>query len=117
MAGEFVHMELNTPELEKSKAFYGGLFGWEFQDIPMGDGTIYSMFKPQNGPGGGLMTVPDAPMRWLNYVGVQDVKAATAKARELGATVWVETMEVTGRGWFSIMEDPTGAAIAIWQDA
>ena len=117
MAGEFVHMELNTPELEKSKAFYGGLFGWEFQDIPMGDGTIYSMFKPANGPGGGLMTVPDAPMRWLSYIGVEDIKASTAKARELGATVWIANVEVMGRGWFSILEDPTGAAIALWQDA
>ena len=29
MANPFVHLELNTPDIAKAKAFYGALFGWD----------------------------------------------------------------------------------------
>ena len=58
MANPFVHLELNTPDLAKAKAFYGALFGWQFQDNDMGPIGIYSTFKPDEGPGGGLMLCP-----------------------------------------------------------
>jgi uncharacterized protein len=46
---------------------------------------------------------------------VDDVHAATNKARSLGANVIKDVTEVPGMGWFSIMLDPTGAAIALWR--
>lgn len=48
-------------------------------------------------------------------VDVDDVKAATAKAVSLGATVMKEVTEVPGMGWFTIILDPTGAALGLWQ--
>ena len=115
MANPFVHLELNTPDTAKTKAFYGKLFGWTFQDNDMGGGMVYSMFKPDNGPGGGIYTHPGAPNQWLAYVGVDDIHAATAKAKSLGAKVEVEAQEVPHTGWFTVLTDPTGATIALWQ--
>jgi predicted enzyme related to lactoylglutathione lyase len=40
---------------------------------------------------------------------------ATAKAKSLGATVKKDVTEVPGMGWFSIIEDPTGAALGLWK--
>ena len=117
MGNPFVHMELNTPDMAKAKEFYSGMFGWNFEDMDMGPGGIYSTFKPSDGPGGGMMTVPGAPTAWMAYVGVEDAKAATARARSLGAQVIRDCHEVPGMGWFSIFLDPSGGAIAIWQDA
>jgi predicted enzyme related to lactoylglutathione lyase len=114
MANPFVHLELNTPDLDKAKEFYGQLFGWTFDDMPM-PGSVYSLFKPDSGPGGGIMSMSDAPTRWLAYIGVDDVHASTAKAESLGATVIVPVQEVPNAGSFSILQDPTGAAIALWQ--
>jgi predicted enzyme related to lactoylglutathione lyase len=51
----------------------------------------------------------------MAYVLVDDVKAATEKARDLGATICKEITEVPGMGWFSIFSDPTGATLALWQ--
>ena len=46
---------------------------------------------------------------------VDDLKAATAKAKSLGATVIKDQAEVNGRGSFSIITDPTGAMLGLWQ--
>ncbi len=115
MANPFVHLELNTPDLAKAKEFYGKLFNWTFTDNDMGGGMVYSTFKPDDGPGGGVMSMPQAPTHWLPYIGVDDLKASTQKAKSLGATVLMENQEVPNMGWFSIFNDPTGAMVAIWQ--
>ena len=114
MANPFVHLELNTPDLAKAKASYGALFGWTFTDNPMPMG-VYSTFKPDSGPGGGAYTMPDAPTGWLAYVGVDDIQAATKKAKSLGAQVQMDSMEIPNVGWFSLLIDPTGAKIALFQ--
>jgi predicted enzyme related to lactoylglutathione lyase len=46
---------------------------------------------------------------------VDDIEAATKKAKSLGATVMKEVTEVMGMGWLSIIVDPTGAALGLWK--
>jgi len=117
MANPFVHVELNTTNIAAAKAFYGKLFGWNLQDVPMGGDQSYTMINVGEGTGGGMQTHPvaGAPSSWLAYVNVDDIKAATEKARGLGAKVMREPMEVMGAGWLSIIIDPTGAALGLWQ--
>ncbi len=59
--------------------------------------------------------VPGTPSHWLAYVLVEDVAAATKKAKSLGAKVFKEATEVPGYGWLSVIADPTGAALGLWQ--
>ena len=75
------------------------------------------MINVGEGTGGGMFMNPDlnVPPSWLAYVGVDDIVASTKKARELGATVVKDVMEVGDYGWMSVIVDPTGAAIAMWQ--
>lgn len=115
MANPFVHLELNASDLNKAKAFYGELFGWQFQDNDMGPLGIYSTFKPDSGPGGGMYSSPQGDSGWLAYVGVDDIKSATEKARSLGAQVFVDSQEIPHIGWMTIMNDPTGSRIALFQ--
>ena len=115
MANPFVHLELNTDDVAKAKAFYTQMFGWQFQDMDMGGGMIYSTFKPDSGPGGGLYSMPGAPTGWLSYVGVDDIKKATEKAKSLGAQVHVDSQEIPNVGWFSVLTDPTKCNIALFQ--
>lgn len=115
MSNPFVHLELNTPDMGKAKSFYGEMFGWIFQDMDMGPGGIYSTFKPASGPGGGMMSMQGGNPGWLAYIGVEDINAATEKAKSLGATVHVGPHEIPQVGWFTIMSDPAGSAIAIFQ--
>lgn len=116
MANPFVHVELNTTDLGKAKAFYGALFDWKTQDMPMPQGS-YTLIDVGGGTGGGMMAqpMPGAPSAWLPYVEVSDIDAATEKARSLGATVCKEVTEVKDMGWFSIITDPTGAMLGLWK--
>jgi hypothetical protein len=116
MANPFVHVELNTTDVAAAKSFYGKLFDWQLEDLPMPSGS-YTMIKVGAGTGGGMMKhpVPGAPSAWLAYVAVDDIAAATKKAQSLGAKVMQDVTEVMGFGWLSIVIDPTGAAIGLWK--
>lgn len=114
MANPFVHIELATNDVARAKDFYRKMFDWKLEDVP---GMDYTMINVGDGTGGGMMKnpVPDAPSHWLAYVLVDDVAAATSKAKVLGATVCKEPTEIPEYGWFSVIMDPTGAALALWQ--
>ena len=61
--------------------------------------------------------VPGAPSAWMAYVEVDDIAAATKRAKALGATVMRDVTEVMGAGWLSIIVDPTGAVLGLWKAA
>jgi predicted enzyme related to lactoylglutathione lyase len=115
MAHPFCHLELNTGDLAAAKSFYGEMFGWTFNDVQMGPDMVYSLFKPETGPGGGMMSMPNIPTAWLAYVAVDEINDATHKAVSLGAKVVNGPIEVPGQGWMTVLIDPTGAPIALWE--
>jgi len=117
MANPFVHVELNTTDLGTAKTFYRSLFDWKLDEVDMGGGMVYTMIGVGEGTGGGMMKHPmrGAPSAWLPYVLVDDIVVATAKAKSLGATVIRDVMEVKEAGTLSIIEDPTGAVLGLWQ--
>ena len=117
MANPFVHNELNTTDVGKAKAFYGALFDWELKDVPMGAMGNYTTIGVGGGTGGGIMQhpMPGQPSFWLTYVSVDDVKASTAKAKSLGASIIADVTPIPEIGSFSIISDPTGAVLGLFQ--
>lgn len=120
MGNPFVHIELTTPDAAKAKEFYGALFDWTMEDVPLEGGGTYTIIKVSDSPlpggaGGGMMQMQNMPTFWLSYVLVDDIKAATEKARKLGAHVVKDCHEVPGMGTLSIFTDPQGAVLALWQ--
>ena len=59
--------------------------------------------------------IPGAGSAWLAYVEVQDIAVSTQKAQSLGAKVMKDKTEVIGMGWLSIIVDPPGAMLGLWQ--
>jgi predicted enzyme related to lactoylglutathione lyase len=116
MPNPFVHVELATNDVAKAKSFYSALFDWKMEDIPMESGA-YTMISVGEGTGGGLMKNPmsDGPSMWLAYVQVDDIQAATKRAKSLGGVVMKDVTEVMGMGWLSIIVDPTGALLGLWK--
>jgi predicted enzyme related to lactoylglutathione lyase len=117
VANPFVHVELNTAEPAKAKTFYSKLFEWQLEEVPnpvVPDGS-YTMVKVGAGTGGGIMKqVPGGPSGWLAYVEVEDIHAATGRAKSLGGKVMKDVTEVTGMGWLSLIQDPSGAVLGLW---
>ncbi|MDA0334812.1 MAG: VOC family protein [bacterium] len=121
MSNTFCHMELHSANTAGSKDFYGKLFGWGMQAMPMGD-QVYTMFKTSDSDDdvhGGITQsqCPDGTSSWIAYVLVEDVAAALKKATDLGAEVLVPKTEIPGMGWMGVINDPAGARLGIWQSA
>lgn len=118
MANPFVHVELNTSDPQKAKAFYSKLFEWKLEEMPNPavPDAAYTMIKVGTGTGGGIMKqIPGGPSGWLAYVEVDDIHAATQKAKSLGGKIMKEPMEVMGAGWLSFIQDPTGCVLGLWK--
>ena len=117
MANPFVHVELGTTDIDQAKSFYRSLFAWQLNDMEMGGGMTYTLIGVGEGTGGGMMKqmMPGAPSAWLPYVEVDDIRAATDKAKSLGATIVRDVMAVMDEGFLSIFRDPTGAMLGLWQ--
>jgi uncharacterized protein len=116
--GTFSWADLATSDPEGAKAFYSGLFGWEIEDMPAGQGQVYSMAR-LDGKYVAAMSSDGAeegiPPHWNNYVTVASVNDAAGRARELGATVMLEPFDVLEAGRMAVIQDPTGAAICLWE--
>ena len=86
--GAFSWFELTTKDPAAAKDFYTKLFGWNTEEMPMGDGTYTIVKVGDEGVGGIMATPPEAqnmPPHWGIYVSVDDVEATAKLAQELGA--------------------------------
>ena len=81
----------------------------------MPDGS-YTVIKVGEGTGGGIMKQgANGPAGWIPYVLVDDLRAATDKAKSLGGKVMKDVTEVPDMGWFTIIQDPTGSVLGLWK--
>lgn len=112
MSEAFVWFHNSSNKPNESKAFYEKLLGWKPSDGPGG----MTMFGGEKGPFAALGAKDGDEAGWLPYVQVDDVDAATKKAVKLGAAL-VKEKRRGPAGEFSVVRDPGGAAIALWQKA
>jgi predicted enzyme related to lactoylglutathione lyase len=117
-AGTPSWVDLATPDLDDAKRFYGGLFGWTAEsgtDPELTGG--YSMFLAREKMVAGLAPLIEegATPSWSTYVTVDDANRTIALAREEGAAVVVEPMDVLDAGRTAVFVDPTGARLSVWQ--
>jgi predicted enzyme related to lactoylglutathione lyase len=119
MAHPFAYAELHSPDVERSGDFYSRLFGWKVTRFPV-PGKYYAELATGEGFPGGL-TEPQPELQrflgWLTYVEVDDLGTATARARELGATVVKNEVTVPDAGRYSWLLDPAGAPLGLWEPA
>jgi uncharacterized protein len=113
--GTFSWVELVTSDADAAKAFYTAVFGWDYLDNPIGDGMVYSTALVDGQAVGALFASAEQPPHWNCYVTVESVDEATRRAGDLGATVMAEPFDVMDVGRMSVIADPTGAALALWE--
>ena len=114
MANPFTYGELHSKDAKKARAFYSSLFEWKLEAFDM-PGREYHMVDAGEGhPGGLTEELFEGVSGGLNYVQVDDCAKSTGKARELGAQVVRECVEIPS-GIFSVLRDPAGAPVGIFQ--
>ena len=107
--------DLVTSDLDAAKGFYGALLGWEFEDMPVGDGMVYSMASVDGLHVGAVSASHEQPPHWNVYVTVGSADASAARAGELGATILAEPFDVLDAGRMAVVQDPTGAILCPWE--
>jgi uncharacterized protein len=113
--GTFCWIDLGTTDVAGAKGFYGGLFGWEFEDLPADEGT-YTMCRLRGRDVAGIHEhTEDQGTGWSSNISVDDLDRATSRARELGASVLAEPFDVPGAGRTFVLQDPSGAVVSLWQ--
>jgi uncharacterized protein len=119
--GTFCWVELGTTNAAAAENFYTELFGWDYKDESMGPSGVYTMIKLNGKDIGGLYQLPSdmlaqgIPPHWLTYISVANADDATAQAVSAGGTTLKGPFDVSSAGRMSVLQDPTGAAFAIWQ--
>jgi uncharacterized protein len=115
--GTFSWVDLQTSDQDAAKSFYSDLLGWEYEDVPIGDGASYSMAKLQGHSVAaiGPLQGEEMPSHWNCYVTVADADASAARAKELGATLLAEPFDVFDAGRMAAFADPQGAVLSVWQ--
>lgn len=110
--------DLSTSDLDGAKAFYGDLFGWNAVDMGPEFGN-YHVINKDGADLGGLMTksdqMPDMPDSWTMYIAVEDAQATANAARDAGAQIIVEPVEIGPQGSMAVLADPTGGVFGLWQ--
>ena len=103
------HIEWTTRDPSRLKAFFSKIFDWSFFDAMPG----YTMIEGV----GGVFEAPDPlmPVVITPYVNVGDLATIEARAVEAGARLHKSKQEVPGRGWYSILSDPDGNLLGLWQ--
>ena len=117
-------VDLPTSDQAAAKAFYAGLFGWTYDDQPMGaegEGQVYSMAVLNGHQVAAISSQPaemaaaGAPPMWNTYLAVDSVDEATAKVEAAGGKVAMAPFDVMDAGRMSFVMDPSGAPVALWQ--
>src|SRR4051812_5508068 len=112
-------VDTTQPDPEAAVAFYGGLFGWEFEDVmPPGAPGRYFIGRLRGGDVAAISSRPEgAPPAavWNTYIWVEDADDAAKKVWATGGTVLTEPFDVMDAGRMAIVADPEGAAFCLWQ--
>jgi predicted enzyme related to lactoylglutathione lyase len=113
--GTFSWAELVTSDADAAKAFYDQVFGWQYDDSPIGDGQVYTMAKRDGGQVAALFASAEQPPHWNCYVTVASADETAATAGQNGATVVAEPFDVMDVGRMAVFMDPQGGALCIWE--
>ena len=119
--GAPIWIDLATSDLHAAQEFYGAVFGWTFESYgPEYGGYLNALCHGR--PVAGMMANDpqwDMPDGWTVYLHTADIRATLAQAATAGAVMCAEggaePMEIKDKGWMSVLVDPAGAVVGLWQ--
>jgi len=112
-SGNWLWNELHTTQPTQALSFYEKVVGFTHRSIDMGPGSKYHILSRDGVDRGGVADHLSGGAHWLPYVAVDDVDRAIASARRRGARIPAGPEDIPGIGRFGLLEDPTGALLAV----
>jgi predicted enzyme related to lactoylglutathione lyase len=113
-----IGLDLTIANADEVRDFYREVIGWTFDEYKFDDYSDYFMQAPDSGETvAGICHArgfnADQPPGWIPYVTVSDINASVARVVELGGKVLTPIKGDPGPGQFCVIEDPSGARIAL----
>jgi uncharacterized protein len=107
-------IDLGVPDLDRALAFYGPVFGWEF-DIGPEELGRYTMCLLRGRRVAAIAAQSAPAVFWNVYLATDDCDATAARAREAGGRILMEPTDVADDGRMALVRDPVGAQFGLWQ--
>jgi hypothetical protein len=117
LPGKFIWFEHVSNDVQKARRFYGELFGWSSDPVPMGAEPYHMIQNKGQGIGGFRTAMPGVPNHWMSYLSVPDVDASVRAAQAAGAQVLMPATDFAPVGRGATIADPTGAVLSVWKSA
>src|SRR3954471_19226186 len=118
IAGVPCWIDTSQPDPEAAAAFYGGVFGWDLEDVmPPGAPGKYFIGRLRGGDVAAVASQPAGapPMAtWNTYMWVGSADEAAEKVKGAGGRVVMEPYDVPGFGRMAVFTDPEGATFRVW---
>lgn len=111
MTQPVTYLEINSPDVERSAAFFGAVFGWQFQPFAAPDYLVAA--GAAGGIDTGLLPSRDGAARAIPVIRVASVDRAAVAAVAQGGSVAVPTFTIAGVGRGCYVSDPTGVLIGL----
>jgi uncharacterized protein len=109
-------LDLGAPDTDAAAAFYGALFGWQFQSAgPESGGYGFFQLDGKAVAGLGPLTEEGATSAWTLYFHTPDADATAKAVEQAGGTVRIGPFDVFTEGRMAGFTDPTGAEFGVWQ--
>lgn len=114
--GEPVWVDLSTPDVAASAAFYGALLDWTVTE-PQPEFGGYATFLLRGRPVAGVMPLmsPGQPPAWTCYVASDDADKTAALVEQSGGSTLAPPMDVADLGRMAVHADPDGTVFGVWQ--
>lgn len=111
-------VDVTVPDPAAVLPFYGGLFGWEFEELTPSDApSRYFVARRPDGTAAGFTTLPEGSphgARWDTYIAVASVDETVTLVRDAGGTSITEPFD-PGVGKMAVLADPEGALFVVWE--
>jgi predicted enzyme related to lactoylglutathione lyase len=109
-------IDLGTTDVKAAVAFYGGLFGWAYEDMGPDSGG-YGTFRKDGKQVAGIgpATDPERGTSWATYFATDDADGVAARVEAHDGKVIMAPMDVMDQGRMAVCTDPSGAFFSVWQ--
>ena len=123
-----VHFEIPADNIDRAKKFYGEIFGWQLQDWPLQDGSVYTgartvevdekTFIPRE-PGainGGIVKRDKFVKTPQVTINVPSIDQYIEKVKKAGGDLIKAKQEIEGAGYYAYVSDSEGNLLGLWED-
>jgi predicted enzyme related to lactoylglutathione lyase len=121
-----VHFEIPADDLDRAKDFYGSIFGWHLDTMPMAGGEYTSVrttsvdeqTQMPTEPGainGGMVKRDERMPSPVITIDVEDIDQSLKEIEASGGSTVTPRNAIPGMGAYAYFKDPEGNVLGLWE--